>query len=144
MALSNGTGSGGDYIKPEDYRDAKAVLIEPSKILHDQPSKFGGTRNIAVADVTIFNNANTLDGQEEPIILRGARLTGQALVRDLEGLVGEGTVGKFFPAPNSKGSKPIWVTRPVDQAIYERVAAYVEKRDADLLAAAGEEPEWMK
>ena len=145
MKINNGTSGGGDFLKPADYVGAKGILLEPTKILRDQPGKFG-TRDILVADITIFNTKETLDGTEDPIYLQGVKITGAILVKDQEDRVGkEATVGKFAALPNPKGDKPIWAVRQVDQAVFDRIVAFLERREAALEATLNEEvPEWMK
>ena len=145
MKINNGTSGGGDFLKPADYVGAKGILLEPTKILRDQPGKFG-TRDILVADVTIFNTKETLDGTEDPIYLQGVKITGAILIKDQEDRVGkEATVGKFAALPNPKGDKPIWAVRQVDQAVFDRIVAFLERREAALEATLNEEvPEWMK
>ena len=145
MKINNGTSGGGDFLKPADYVGAKGVLLEPTKILRDQPGKYG-TRDILVADVTIFNTKETLDGTEDPIYLQGVKVTGAILIKDQEDRVGkEATVGKFAALPNPKGDKPIWAVRQVDQAVFDRIVAFLERREAALEATLNEEvPEWMK
>ena len=145
MGLSNGTGGGGEFLTPADHKNAKAVLIEAKRILRDQAGKFG-KRDILVADVTVFRTLDELNGELPPLEIQSAKITGSKIVEDFEDKVGgDGTVCRFVALPNSKGPHPIWVTRSVDQAAFERVAAFVEKRDADLAAAMDEEePEWMK
>lgn len=145
MQISNGAGSGGgDFITPADYKDAKAILIEPTKILRNQPGKFGA-RDILVADVTVFKTKDSLDGLEEPLVIQAGKITASVIVKDHEDKVGkEATINKFVAMPNNKGVHPIWVTRPVDQAVFERVVAYVTKREEELNAALAEdEPDWM-
>lgn len=145
MKINNGTSGGGDFLKPADHQGAKGILLEPTKILRGQPGKFG-VRDILVADITIFNTKETLDGTEDPIYLQGVKITGAILIKDQEDRVGkEATVGKFVGLPNPKGDKPIWAVRQVDQAVYDRIVAYREKREAALEATLNEEvPEWMK
>ena len=145
MKINNGTSGGGDFLKPADYVGAKGILLEPTKILRDQPGKYG-TRDILVADVTIFNTKETLDGTEDPIYLQGVKVTGAILIKDQEDRVGkEATVGKFAALPNPKGDKPIWAVRQVDQAVFDRIVAFLERREAALEATLNEEvPEWMK
>ena len=145
MKINNGTSGGGDFLKPADHQGAKGILLEPTKILRDQPGKFG-TRDILVADVTIFNTKETLDGTEDPIYLQGVKITGAILIKDQEDRVGkEATVGKFAALPNPKGDKPIWAVRQVDQAVFDRIVAFLERREAALEATLNEEvPEWMK
>lgn len=145
MKINNGTSGGGDFLKPADYVGAKGILLEPTKILRDQPGKFG-TRDILVADVTIFNTKEALDGTEDPIYLQGVKITGAILIKDQEDRVGkEATVGKFAALPNPKGDKPIWAVRQVDQAVFDRIVAFLERREAALEATLNEEvPEWMQ
>ena len=144
MKLSNGTGGGGEFFEPKDHKDAKAVLLEPLKILRDQPGNYG-KRDLLVADVTVFTTKDTLDGTEEPKVYQSVKISGAAMIRDHEDKCGkEASVGKFVGAPNKKGNHPIWVIRPVDQAAFERVAAYVVAREAALAAELdADEPDWM-
>ena len=144
MKLGNGTGSGGEFFAPKDYAGAKAVLLEPLKILRDQPGNFG-TRDLLVADVTVFTTKEMLEGTEDPLVFQSVKISGSAMVKDHEDKVGkEASVGKFVGVPNKKGPHPIWVIRKVDDAVFSRVAAYVEAREAAIEAALSEdEPEWM-
>ena len=144
MQLGNGAGTaGGDFLKPADHQNAMAILLEPTKILRDQPGKFG-SRDILVADVTVFKTKDTVEGTEAPLVLQAQKITGKVLVEDHEDKVGkEATVGRFVALPNSKGTHPIWAIRPVDQAVFERVAAYVAAREKALTEAMDDEPDWM-
>ena len=63
MKINNGTSGGGDFLKPADYVGAKGILLEPTKILRDQPGKYG-TRDILVADF-INGTKNTMQGTAE-------------------------------------------------------------------------------
>ena len=144
MALSNGTGSGGDFFPVEEHRNAKAILIETTKILKDQPGKWGN-RDIGVADFTVFPDIETLNGDKEPAFLQGTRIDKKWIVQDMEEKfeAGEDIVAKLVARPNPNGDKPIWVIRSVDDAIFSMVADYVAKRDEELAAAMAEdEPDW--
>ena len=148
MALKTKTKGGGSFFKAKEYVNAAAVLIEVVDFKRDQPNgNFQGTRDEAIADLTIFPTAASLDGSPEPVIIKRAILTGRGLTDDLKDEP-EGTQLAFKLAiqPAKKaGYQPFPVWRELDVAVAEKVEAYLETRDAAVKQALEADlPDFMK
>lgn len=137
MAFKTKIKGGGAYFKGKDYLKAVAILVEPLEFRADQPNgNFPGTRDIVVADVTVFVNADALNGDVEPTIIKRAQISGKGLTSDLEGEEGNQLVyGLAMKPSKTPGYQPFAVWRELDESITEKVQAYYEKREADVQAA---------
>ena len=125
---------GGAFFKPEQTKEAVAILVEVRRFQSQRPGNYG-PKDTIYADLTVFKDAAALDGGT-PDIIAGAIIQSTILVRDLETMVGKAVVAKLAQAKSSvAGNKPAWVWRPVDAPVQEKVVAYATKRE-ELIAAA--------
>lgn len=146
MEFITTTSGGGGYFKPEEHADAKALLIEPTRYLPEEPNPFGKpgeTREILVADVTVFVNKDALEGEVEPVVLQSTRLTAGALVKEYKDKIGKAAICSLQLKPATMpGRKAFWVPKAVDKAAAELVIAYAKKREAEAEAVMDELPDW--
>ena len=142
MALKTKTKGGGAYFDAKEYVKAKAVLIEVHDFLKDQPNgNFEGKRDVAIADITIFPTTDSLNGDAEVVFMPRVQITGKGLTSDLEGEEGEQLAYGLEIKPNKKaGYRPFPVWRELDESVSEKVAAYLESRDAKLANAVANAP----
>ena len=140
MALKN-TVSGGKFVKMTDYADAKAILFEPKDVEEDVPNtKFGGTRDLLHTDMTVFDKA-ALDGGK-PVVLKNVIITEKAMVNAYKGDIRDQFVAQLKLKPNDKG-RDFYVPVGVDDAIYEKVAAYLEQREAAIAELMASGPDFL-
>lgn len=127
--------AGGSYIKPEELRDAKALLLEVERFERQRPSKYG-PKDTAVATITAFRD------NQEPAVQAAVQIQQSILARDLQPLVGKATIVKLEQGKSSNGNNPPWVWRKVEDDIKAEVVAYVKEREAKIAAAADEAPDF--
>lgn len=126
MALATYT-DGGAFFKAEDYTKAVALLFLVNDTDPSAPDPFnaGNTRLEVRANLSVFWNNSDLDGDPED---KGeVSVTNGVLAKELARYVGEEvavTVGK-------PSGKKYWKFTPTDPSVTEKVAAYIEKRDAE-------------
>lgn len=129
----------GGFFKPEDYKDAVAILVEVNRFEHQRPGKFGPKDTIH-ADVSVFNSAADVEAGK-PVILKGTLIQTTILARDLTGLVGSATIVRLDKAKSTTaGRQDAWVWRPVDADVKAKVIEYAEKREAEIQAALAAVP----
>ena len=135
MALEidiDGAGGAG-FFTPDDHVHAVAFAIEAKNFRADVPNpKYGNTRNITTADVTIFRNMDELQGNGDPLVLERVQITQTYLALDLEPFIGKVAVRKLAKVAGAPGQNPSWKWRKLDIAVAELVVAYLEKREAAL------------
>ena len=125
--------SGGSFIKMNTYLSAAAVLFEPSSVDLEVPNtKFGGTQDIIHTDITVFDK-EALEGGA-PLVVKDALNTETAIVNYLKKEIGEQIIAVLKLKP-SKFGKDFVIPAEPDDAVYEKVCAYIEQRDAKVKAA---------
>ncbi|MEV3858496.1 hypothetical protein AB0J38_29800 [Streptomyces sp. NPDC050095] len=132
--------TGGGWLKPNDVKDAPALLIEVNSYEAQRPTP-NGPKDSALCDVTVFKDKAALDTLS-PEINKGMRIEQTLLARDLSALVGSATIVQLAQIPPKRpGSYPAWVWRPVnDASVRQAVMQYAEQREAAVTAAAAEAP----
>lgn len=133
---------GSGFFQAKDYTNALAVLVEPQRIEKDAPGKFG-VRDIVTADVTVFTDASQLDGTVPPLEMLGAKVTGKALVRDLESFMGKAVIARLEMLKTDKAPNPFPVLKNVDPAVKQKVIAFATKREEARKAAANDAPDFL-
>lgn len=138
MALKQAVAtSSGDWFKPEDHVAAVALLWEIDPRSHrtsDRPNKFGNFDQVIGARVTTFSTLASLDDpslEAKPVTVNRTTIT-----KALKSVVDQ---DPSDPAPmtvlvvkaiTSKFGTQAYVVDPVDQATFNKVAAWVERRDS--------------
>lgn len=139
MALQNTKSGGGKFVKLGTWPES-VFLIEPKDVETDIPNKFGGTRDLLHANVTVFDKA-ALDGGK-PEVLNNSIITEKAIVNAYKDKLGEQFVAKLKLKPNDKG-RDFYIPVTVDDAVFDKVAAYLEQREAAVAAAMNSEPDFL-
>ena len=140
MAFKTKTKGAGQFFTTgtaKNYTGSVAVLVEPLEFRPDQPNgSFAGTRDIVIADLTIFENIQALNGEVEPTILHRAQVAGRGLTSDLEGEEGNQLAYGIQIRPSTKaGYQPFACWKELDQAIAQKVEDYYIRREAEVREA---------
>lgn len=135
---------GSSYFKPEEHKTAVALLVEPKSVQRDVPNTYAGVtknRDEVTADVTVFATAADLaagNGRE----LKGVTVTHGGITNRLKNAIGESIVGALGKKQFEKAPAPAWVIDDVDDATFDKVAAYYEAREAAVKAALDSVPDF--
>ena len=81
------TSTGGEFFSPKNHVGDLAIILEPKKVLKDQPfddNGTPGTRDVAIADIACFRDHGDVEKGEPSVILKGAKITQSILVGDIE------------------------------------------------------------
>lgn len=135
------TAGGGDFFKPAEHIHDLAIVIEAKKILRDQPHEYEGiksTRDVAVADMAFFRNQADVDSKTPSVILKGAQITNQILVADVER---NEWLGEAAVTVVRKPKRPYVWRNEVAADAEAAAAAWFENRDKARAAAADDMPE---
>lgn len=130
MALTKASdfaGGGGFFSNKEHLADL-ALLIEPKSIRKDVPNEYQGKtslRDELKADVSVFANQADIEAKKPSQMLKGVTIVGVLVVRDLEPLIGGGTIARLDMT--AKGAYCLRPPAPSDEAAAE---AYYEAREA--------------
>lgn len=146
--MRTNTTGGGTFFKPAEYADVKAIMIEPKMYLEDRPNgNFPGKRNELTADLTIFRNQESIDGNVEPEVLSNMLLTNIGLTQDFENPQDriEASVFRLVLKPASKpGFNPFYCWTEVSDDVAHGVTEYATKREAEIKAALDNLPDFLK
>lgn len=133
---------GGVFFKAKEHLNDLAILLEPKRILKDQPNEFEGVKSLrdeVVADVTIFRDQASLDKREPSEVMQNAIITGKALTGDVEK---NGWIGKVALVTVAQPKRAyVWRT-PEVEGVEEAVGEYYEKREAEVKANLEEVPDF--
>lgn len=131
--------SNGGFFKPEEHKDAVALLVEVNSFEHQRPGQFGPKDTIH-ADVSVFKTDAELDAGPS-VVLKGTLIQTTILARDLQTLVGSATIVKLDKVKaKTAGRQDAWVWRAVEADVKAKVVAYAEKREAEIQAALAAVP----
>lgn len=132
--------SGGQFFKPEEQKDAIAILVEVRRFAPQVPSKFG-PKDTIYADLTVFGSQSDLDAGKPSAEFKNAEIQQTVLVKNLQG-VGEGnaTIAKLTKLPPKNGNQPAWAWANVSGDTKDRVLAYGNAREAAKAQAAASAP----
>lgn len=129
MALTKGSGDGErhDFFDPKAAQGALALLIE---VKESGERDFGNGKKLTItADVTRFDSEEQIvkgEAEKKTVLINHT-----LLAKDLDERIGVGNETVKKVARYDKGNKPfIW--RDVDDDIFNRVAAFLEQREAAL------------
>jgi len=129
MAFAKIPSGGGDFFKPADA-EGFTLLVEPKHFFPQQNHPFnpGEFRDEATADVTLFDsNFKAVNVLEE------AKFTNGVLANTIGDLLKQGGQGQMFVATVGKpNGKRYWKFFGVSDSVEEKVAKYVETRNAEF------------
>ena len=135
LANSRNNNSNSTFFNPSRNQDATAIAFKIHDVQHNTEGYGGQTADRIYADVTIFHTLDDLNnGTPETIpnaIIEKARGNNDrphSMIRDLEAYLGEEQAFKLATVRTKNGFNAV-VLKPLDDAIYDKVAEYVDKRD---------------
>lgn len=136
MGLANyRNNSNSTFFNPSRNQDATAIAFKIRDVEHNTEGYGGQTADRIYADVTIFHTLEDLNnGTPETIPnaiiekARGSNDRPHSMIRDLEAYLGEEQAFKLATVRTKNGFNAV-VLKPLDDAIYDKVAEYVDKRD---------------
>lgn len=131
--------SGGDYFKAAEHMNDFAIILEPAKILKDQPHEIDGIkgiRDVAYAKVSCFRNSEDIE-TGKPSFVKDVQITNQVLVSDIEN---NDWIGKAAVVTIEKAKRAYVYRDPTPE--HEAVAiAYYTKREQETEANLADVPE---
>lgn len=124
------------FFNPSKNQDATAIAFKVHDVEHNTEGYGGQTADRIYADVTIFHTFDDLNnGTPETIpnaIIEKARGNNDrphSMIRELETYLGEEQAFKLATVRTKNGFNAV-ILKPLDDAIYDLVAAYVDRRDS--------------
>ena len=136
------TQSGSKFLKPKDFAQYEACLIEPFDIEWDVPSKNPRYKpqDLLHVNITSFTK-EALDGGTPEIIKHGIfsqKTMSRAYGKNLHAAF----AAKFIAKQGDEGQ--FFVPVEVDPAVFDKLAAYLDQRDSAVKAAMeGDEPSFL-
>lgn len=130
---------GGVFFDAKNHMNDLALLIEPVRILKDQPHEYEGvksTRSVAVVNIAVFANSEAIETQTPSEILENAQITSSILVQDIET---NGWIGEAACQVIRKGGRA-YVWRDPEPEHEKAVEAYYLAREAEVAANLTEVP----
>lgn len=123
------------FFNPSKNQDATAIAFKVHDVEHNTEGYGGQVADRIYADVTIFHTLDDLNnGTPETIpnaIIEKARGNNDrphSMIRELEAYLGEEQAFKLATVRTKNGFNAV-ILKPLDDAIYDLVAAYVDQRD---------------
>lgn len=137
MGLANyRNNSSSTFFNPSKNQDAAAIAFKVHDVEHNTEGYGGQVADRIYADVTIFHTLDDLNnGTPETInnaIIEKARGNNDrphSMIRELETYLGEEQAFKLATVRTKNGFNAV-ILKPLDDAIYDLVAAYVDQRDS--------------
>lgn len=128
MAIQNGGPGAGTWFKPSEFATAKAFYVEGKRYQENVESMYG-PRNVATVDIAVFRSVDELDGKAEPTVLTNVNIDKAALVRPFGEDPKAEMVAALIHVPARPPKSAYFAWGQVDDAVFERVVAWVEKRN---------------
>lgn len=130
MALTKASDfvGGGGFFNTKEHLSDLALLIEPKSIRKDVPNEYNGKtslRDELKADISVFKNQADIDAKKPSEVLKGVTVTGVLVTRDLEPLIGGGTIVTLDKT--QQGAYCMRPPQPADEAAAE---AYYDARNS--------------
>ena len=136
------TKSGSKFLKPRDFAQYEACLIEPFDIEWDVPSKNPRYKpqDLLHVNITSFTK-EALDGGTPEIIKHGI-FSQKTMSRAYGKNLHQAFAAKFIAKQGDDGE--FFVPVEVDDSIFQKLAAYLDQRDSAVKAAMeGDEPSFL-
>lgn len=147
MGLANyrNNSNSSTFFNPSKNQDATAIAFKVHDVEHNTEGYGGQVADRIYADVTIFHTLDDLNnGTPETInnaIIEKARGNNDrphSMIRELEAYLGEEQAFKLATVRTKNGFNAV-ILKPLDDAIYDLVAAYVDRRDSHTTPDTGED-----
>ena len=135
--------TGGGWIKPEEYADAEALLIELKSFERQRPTDYG-PKDSAVVDLTVFATQADIDAGVPTEIRKDTRLEGKKVLTGAFAGKEEGyaIVQKIGRGKKAPGKEAPWLYFDVTDAALNGVIKYGEAREAAIEAALADVPDF--
>lgn len=124
------------FFSPRKYENAAAIIFAVDHVDHHVKGYGGVDADQVFADITIFNTIDDIDNDTPEVINNGVLEKrryddgGQhSMIRELESYQGEEQAFRLVKVQTKSGNSAV-VLRALDDAVYDKVAAWVENRDA--------------
>lgn len=135
LATYRNNNSNSTFFNPSKNQDAAAIAFKVHDVEHNTEGYGGQVADRIYADVTIFHTLQDINnGTPETIpnaIIEKARGNNDrphSMIRELETYLGEEQAFKLATVRTKNGFNAV-ILKPLDDAIYDLVAAYVDRRD---------------
>ena len=147
MGLANyrNNSNSSTFFNPSKNQDATAIAFKVHDVEHNTEGYGGQVADRIYADVTIFHTLDDLNnGTPETIpnaIIEKARGNNDrphSMIRELETYLGEEQAFKLATVRTKNGFNAV-ILKPLDDAIYDLVAAYVDRRDSQPNTAGSDD-----
>ena len=147
MGLANyrNNSNSSTFFNPSKNQDATAIAFQVHDVEHNTEGYGGQVADRIYADVTIFHTLDDLNnGTPETIpnaIIEKARGNNDrphSMIRELEAYLGEEQAFKLATVRTKNGFNAV-ILKPLDDAIYDLVAAYVDRRDSNTTPDTGDD-----
>lgn len=137
MGLANYRNSNSStFFNPSKNQDATAIAFKVHDVEHNTEGYGGQAADRIYADVTIFHTLDDLNNSTPETInnaiiekARGNNDRPHSMIRELETYLGEEQAFKLATVRTKNGFNAV-ILKPLDDAIYDLVAAYVDQRDS--------------
>ena len=133
------------FFNPSRNQDATAIAFKVHDVEHNTEGYGGQVADRIYADVTIFHTLQDLNnGTPETINnaiiekVRGNNDRPHSMIRELETYLGEEQAFQLATVRTKNGFNAV-ILKPLDDAIYDLVAAYVDRRDSHTTPDTGED-----
>lgn len=83
----------GAFFKPSEHAADLALMIEPKRVLKDQPNEYQGEKTIRdeiVCDITVFRNSQNIEEGVPFEVIRDGKITHSALAGEAREHIGTG------------------------------------------------------
>lgn len=138
MGLANyrNNSNSSTFFNPSKNQDATAIAFKVHDVEHNTEGYGGQVADRIYADVTIFHTLDDLNNSTPETIpnaiiekARGNNDRPHSMIRELETYLGEEQAFKLATVRTKNGFNAV-ILKPLDDAIYDLVAAYVDQRDS--------------
>lgn len=145
MGLANYRNNSSTFFNPSKNQDATAIAFKVHDVEHNTEGYGGQVADRIYADVTIFHTLDDINNGTPEIInnaiiekARGNNDRPHSMIRELETYLGEEQAFKLATVRTKNGFNAV-ILKPLDDAIYDLVAAYVDQRDSQPNATGSDD-----
>ncbi len=136
--------TGGAFFKHAEYKTALGFLLEPKKLLVNQPNTLPNgeqsVRDLLIADISVFKDQRSIDAKKPTEVLKGATISAKYLARDGGKLIDAGVeaVAVTIDRISLKNGATPFVWRDAEGVIAEAIEGYYEARESAASEFAGD------
>jgi hypothetical protein len=132
VELASFSSGPGEFFKPATYKDAIAILAQPTGFRPDVPTPKFGPKDEVTATLTVFKSEADFDyANGSAVTVENSKIQQTALAKSLRDYVGKAIVVRLDQFDSGKGN-PAWVFESVDKEVQDKVVAWIKAREAEL------------